>query len=93
MERLKLRKKKKHQHPKIIPELAELGVYAQSVKPKEDWLTQREYHIVFLCQVLQNMGLTFFAVMPDAYFPCSNTEGSSPSLHQYIRIGNEQHHP
>ncbi|KAF8321142.1 PLC-like phosphodiesterase, partial [Clavulina sp. PMI_390] len=32
--------KDKPDRPKITPELAALGVYAQSVKPKKDWLSQ-----------------------------------------------------
>lgn len=40
MERLSLNRKEKRKKPKIVPELAALGVYAQSVKPKKDWLNQ-----------------------------------------------------
>lgn len=43
MQYLHLQKKNEETKLKIIPELAALGVYAQSVKPKKGFLLQREY--------------------------------------------------
>jgi hypothetical protein len=43
MNRLVHGKGRRHARPKLIPELATLGVYAQSAKPKGDWLTQRKW--------------------------------------------------
>lgn len=99
MERLKLHKKNsnkaKHAHPKIIPELAELGVYAQSVKPKKDWLAQRKCDLVyyeFLILLLSFLPSLRCLLIRFPY-AVSNTQRPTSPVPQYLRIRHVKHHP
>lgn len=65
MDRLTFKKKKKHVHPKIIPELAALGVYAQSVKPKKNWLSQRTSPGSDLCTLYVTLTISIPTAAPE----------------------------